>query len=259
MAAVVLPAPAALLIAHPGHELRLFRWLERDRPVVFVLTDGSGRSGHSRVASSLAVLGATGSSAGSLVGRFTDREIYDAMIRGEIDGVLRATLDLAGSFAAGGFRSVVADGLEFYNPTHDLCSVMAGLATVQAARISGRAIDRYEYAVTAPAGDGTTIELDDQAFARKMEHARRYEDVALDVEELIRNVGSEGLRREVLTPVGASAVLREPASKPYYEVRGEEQVAAGRYATVLRHRAHFVPFVAALSTAMSSAAIEERA
>jgi hypothetical protein len=256
---VLLPPPAALVVAHPGHELRLFRWLELDRPVVFVLTDGSGRSGHSRVASSLAVLGTTGSSAGSIVGRFTDREIYEAMIAGEVDGVLRATLDLAGSLAAGGFRSVVADALEFYNPTHDLCSVMASLATVRAVRITGRAIDRYEYAVTAPADAGKTIELDDEAFARKMKHASRYEDVAIDIEELIRNVGSDGLRREVLTPIAASAMLREPASKPYYEVRGEEQVAAGRYATVLRHREHFVPFVEALSAAMSSAAIEERA
>src|SRR5207302_1404403 len=31
---------SALLVAHPGHELRVHGWLERERPLVFVLTDG---------------------------------------------------------------------------------------------------------------------------------------------------------------------------------------------------------------------------
>jgi hypothetical protein len=253
----VLSSPAALVVAHPGHELRLFRWLELQRPAVFVLTDGSGRSGQSRIASSLAVLDATRSSAGTIMGCFTDREIYQAMVGGDIDGVLRLTLDLARSLVEGSFRSVVTDAQEFYNPTHDLCSVITNLAALRAAEISGCEIDRYEYAVTAAAGAGTTIELDDEAFARKMACAYRYEDIGADIEELNRNVGPEALRREVLTPIATSALLREPRTKPYYELRGEEQVAAGRYAAVLRHREHFVPFVASLSAAMSSAAIEE--
>jgi hypothetical protein len=33
---------AALVIAHPGHELRALHWLRLSRPCVFVLTDGSG-------------------------------------------------------------------------------------------------------------------------------------------------------------------------------------------------------------------------
>ena len=34
-----------LFVAHPGHELCVHGWLEIARPKVFVLTDGSGRSG----------------------------------------------------------------------------------------------------------------------------------------------------------------------------------------------------------------------
>ena len=46
-------ARAALIIGHPGHETLLHHWIERERPVVFVLTDGSGggavaRTTHSR-------------------------------------------------------------------------------------------------------------------------------------------------------------------------------------------------------------------
>ncbi|CAN7202316.1 hypothetical protein LJR219_000551 [Phenylobacterium sp. LjRoot219] len=37
----------ALAVAHPGHELRLAKWVELTRPTVFILTSGS-RSGDDR-------------------------------------------------------------------------------------------------------------------------------------------------------------------------------------------------------------------
>ena len=33
---------AVLVVAHPGHELRVHGWLELARPTVCILTDGSG-------------------------------------------------------------------------------------------------------------------------------------------------------------------------------------------------------------------------
>jgi hypothetical protein len=40
---------ALLVVAHPGHELRLFGWLSYARADVLVLTDGSGRSARPRI------------------------------------------------------------------------------------------------------------------------------------------------------------------------------------------------------------------
>lgn len=71
----MIPSPAGLIVAHPGHELRLYRWLEIARPLVFVMTDGSG-SGRSRIASTIEILDSIGCAAGSVMGAFTDREIY---------------------------------------------------------------------------------------------------------------------------------------------------------------------------------------
>src|SRR5437762_4051364 len=113
---MTIPLPAALVVAHPGHELRLFRWLELDHPTVFVLTDGSGRSGHSRVSSTLNVLEATGCSAGSIMGRFNDREIYRAILENDVSLIAAATTELVEALIAGEFCTVVADALEFYNP-----------------------------------------------------------------------------------------------------------------------------------------------
>ena len=46
----------ALIIAHPGHELRVHHWLEKTRPLMLVLTDGSGRTAQSRLASTTRIL-----------------------------------------------------------------------------------------------------------------------------------------------------------------------------------------------------------
>ena len=52
----------------------------RARPQAFVLTDGSGRSGRSRLDSTRRVLAAAGARPGSIFGRFTDQQIYEAIL-----------------------------------------------------------------------------------------------------------------------------------------------------------------------------------
>jgi hypothetical protein len=244
---MILPSPAALVIGHPGHELRLFRWLEVDHPTVFVLTDGSGRSGRPRLESTRAVLAATGCESGSPFGPFSDGDVYRAFLDCDVRALAACTLDLAKALAAGKFRAVVSDGVELYNPTHDLCWVVANLASQRAAKMSGFAIERFDFAVAGAANDGLTITLDDDAFRRKIEMAHRYEDIAVDIADLIARLGEDALRTEVFTPVAADAMFTGSlAEKPYFEQRGEEQVSAGRYATVLRYREHFLPLVSSL-------------
>src|SRR5687768_13632692 len=87
-----------LLVAHPGHELRLHRWLELARPSLFVLTDGSGSAGHSRVPSTRAVLANAGARAGSIVAPFTDHQIYHAILHRDAGTVAAMTLRLAEAF-----------------------------------------------------------------------------------------------------------------------------------------------------------------
>ena len=60
MTSVVSDRRAALVIAHPGHELCVYGWLETVRPRVFILTDGSGRSGQSRLKSTEEILSVVG-------------------------------------------------------------------------------------------------------------------------------------------------------------------------------------------------------
>src|SRR6267142_6198654 len=51
MSASINQRRAALVVAHPSHELRVHGWLQMCHPWVLVLTDGSGRTGEPRLLS----------------------------------------------------------------------------------------------------------------------------------------------------------------------------------------------------------------
>jgi hypothetical protein len=74
---------AALVVAHPGHELRVHHWLERARPLVLVLTDGSGHTEHSRLQRTTALLERAGATPGRIYGRLSDRDLYRAILSGD--------------------------------------------------------------------------------------------------------------------------------------------------------------------------------
>lgn len=227
--------------------------------MVFVLTDGSGSGGESRTASSVELLAANGCAAGSLMGGFTDREIYEAILSGDTGAVTDATLLLADDLVERGIESVVADAFEYYNPTHDLCAVMASLAVERAQIESGRTIARYAYAVTqTPEDGGMAIDLDDDALERKLATAYRFQDLRHEVDALVARVGVDRLRREVLHPVTPAVDLAPTVATPFYELRGEQRVAAGLYGTVLRYATHFVPFVRTLAAEVRAARTSPR-
>jgi len=238
----MVPFPAALIVAHPGHELRLYRWLEIARPHVFVLTDGSG-AGPSRIGSTLEVLHDVGCTAGSVGSLFSDREIYRLMLNDDVAPIVAATLDIADSIAECGIRSVVADAFELYNPIHDLCSVIAALACERASAATATVVRRYEYAVTeASSGHGERLELDDDALARKLAAAQRYDELRPEVERLIARIGLDALRHESLEPAEQGVALPRLTRKPFYETYGERRVAEGHYSTVIRYEPHFRAF-----------------
>src|SRR5947207_7599346 len=85
----------ALLVAHPGHEIRVHGWLEKTKPVVYVLTDGSGRSGKSRLASTTRVLVRAGARPSNIFGRLPDRALYQAVLRRDLQLFRQLAADLA--------------------------------------------------------------------------------------------------------------------------------------------------------------------
>ncbi len=72
----ILNEHSLLLVGHPGHELLLYGWIAQTRPVVCVLTDGSGMAGTPRIAQSEAVLKGLSAEIGPISGEYSDREFY---------------------------------------------------------------------------------------------------------------------------------------------------------------------------------------
>src|SRR6266700_3773669 len=136
---------AALVIGHPGHELRVFHWVEMVRPVVFVLTDGSGRLGQARLPSTTRILDQTGASRGSFYGRLTDGQAYSAILNFDFSVFIELARELARFMVDDAVDYVVGDAAEGYNPTHDVCRLVIGAAVALVGRHRGQRPASYDF------------------------------------------------------------------------------------------------------------------
>jgi hypothetical protein len=247
---------AALVVAHPGHELRVYGWLEAACPRVFVLTDGSGRSGHSRLQSTVNVLDGVGARSGSIFGRFTDQAVYQATLRHDHALFNALARELAGEFISERVDYVAGDAEEGYNTAHDICRLVLNAAVELASRERGVPIVNYDFLLTGRPAEcpeslreqAVWLRLDDAAFNRKLTAASNYSELAAEVEAAINENGESAFRVECLRPVecvdrGTGRFMTE---KPYYERYGEQQVAAGHYEKVISYREHILPIAKAL-------------
>lgn len=233
----------------------MYGWLERERPEVFVLTDGSGHAGVSRIPSTAAVLDRAGARPGSIFGRFTDRELYRIVLAGEAEVLAGVVRELAGALVERNVRQLAGDALEGFNPSHDICRVVIDAAAALASGRTGQPIEVYDFPLEArpdacsdPLRERMLcLELREDELERKLEAARSYPEMAYEVERNLAAHGAAAFAREYLRPVDAGADLEtlfpEP---PFYERHGERQVAAGHYERVLRFREHFLPAARAL-------------
>src|SRR6266550_6442484 len=176
----------ALVIGHPGHELLVHGWLEETHPVVFVFTDGSGRSNQSRLASTTKVLNQTGAKSGSIYGRLTDAAGYAAILNHEFDPFIGLARELCEAFVAERIDYVAGDAFEGYNPMHDVCRLVIDAAVTAAKRAREHCVANLEFSLVgqervchkAPHVDGICRFLDDSAFARKLLAAEEYAELA---------------------------------------------------------------------------------
>lgn len=242
--------PAALMIAHPGHELRVHHWLERARPLVLVLTDGSGHADRSRLASTTAVLARTGATPGPLYGRLSDRELYRAILAGDAELFTSLADEIARILTAAGIAYVAGDAVEGFNPGHDVCRLLLNAALLRIEAESGRHLANFEFPLDGSPQDcppedlpeAIVLALDEEALGRKLAAAEGYPEMAGEVGKALARHGREPFRVECLRPVRYGlGIGHRFAHPPYYESYGVQQVEAGIYPEVLRFRQHLDP------------------
>jgi hypothetical protein len=238
----------ALVFAHPGHELRCHHVIERTRPSVSVLTDGSGATGTPRIGESTELLASLGATTGCLFGALSDRDAYTALMRGDASLFVAHATMLADMLVTLRATAVAIDAAEGYNPVHDVCHWVGRAAMTLARRQLGD-VAAYELdLVNHPdgQGEGMRVTLDDAAFARKLEAAKRYAPLAAEAAGAITEHGLDAFRVEFLRRLEPSEVP-SATMVPYYEQVGEARVRAGRYTSVLRYGAHVRPVIRALA------------
>ena len=245
---------AALVVAHPGHELRLHGWLESVRPVVFVLTDGSGRTGRSRLASTSRVLRRAGAEPGDLYGRFSDQEVYAALLDGDFSLFHRMVDELAIAFIREAIGYVVGDAAEGYNPGHDVGRLATAAAVARVASVRGRPLPHFVFPLIGrpdgrpegSRGRPILLGLDDHALARKLAAAQTYPGLEGEIGGALQGLGAEAFRQEWIQPAAPTPLGEDAAEPPFYERYGQERVRAGDYQRVLRFRTHVLPVAEAL-------------
>jgi len=243
---------AALVIAHPGHELRLYRWLELSRPLVFVLTDGSGRSQQPRLSSTTVVLQKVGARPGRLYGLFTDAEAYAAILKGDARSLSQIARELASAFVDSNVSYVVADALEGFNPSHDLCRYLTNAAVALAEKQGRCVLGNFDFLLDGRADlcpedlrpSAIRIDLDETDMGRKLAAVADYTELRAEAQAALTRFGAQSFLTEYLRPVTSfEAIPPMEDEKPYYERYGQDQVAAGFYQQVIRYQEHMRPLV----------------
>ena len=192
---------AALVVAHPSHELRVHGWLEQTRPYVCILTDGAGRSGEPRLARTSEVLARAGATQGAIYGPLTDLDVYAAILNGDSELFAELVEELAHAFVAEQIEYVVGDAAEGYSVAHDICRVMIGAAVALAQHKHDHHVANFDFPVVGTPAEfqSTTdilLNLDDDAFARKVSAALAYSPkLARDVELALEGAPFQGIRR----------------------------------------------------------------
>jgi hypothetical protein len=121
-----------LVIAHPGHELRVFNWMQQRRPGAFILTDGSGSAKEGRMDETEQLLRAVSASRAGWLESYADREVYRLVLEGHAEPFINRARELAQYIAAHEIEEIAGDMIEGYNPSHDLCRNLINAAVALA-------------------------------------------------------------------------------------------------------------------------------
>ena len=274
------PQRAILVIAHPGHELRVHGWLEMTVPAVWILTDGSGHTGRSRIDSTTRVLEPIGARPGPEYGHMSDADLYNIVLGFNHRPFIDVVDKLAASIIQEQVDCIAGDAEEGYNPAHDICRLIINAAVKLVKRKSSKPIRNYDFTLVGPPDQcaedlrehSLWLKLDDAAFARKLSAARNYPELQAEVETALNGTVSQTLighsklaerfrtitgvtdesrfRVECLRPVNSNspAITSSEKDPPFYEQYGEKQVKSGYYKQVLRYSEHMLPLARALDS-----------
>jgi len=234
---------AALVVAHPAHEMRVLQWLSQTRAHTYVLTQGSrsGADTSRRRASENLITSVGGTMSGW--GGIWDRDLYKYLLNGAVAPFEQWTSELADDLVRREVDVVVADAWQFYNVAHDLTHLMARLATARASAALHRPIAFFDYPVVpdemAPGMPAqramATLSLNEAEAMAKRAAVTAVADIAGDAADIEAVEGGHAFAREIFCePPALQKLLQTPRETPLYERFGEQRVQSNIYFDVIR-------------------------
>ncbi len=246
----------ALILGHPGHELRVYRFLEKYKPRVYILTDGSGNDLESRLNRSLRVIEQAGASIGPVAGKFTDKEMYRIIRESDLTPLYNTIDEIMADMISHDIDAVAGDSIEGFNPTHDLCRYMINCIVGNYEKKLEKTIPNFEFYLDGPphicpAGlekESLWLRLSDDEFERKYEACKNYPELIKDTEMLIAKHGKAMFQVECLWPVKNRDVYTTwKTPEPFYEVYGKKKIETGSYQEVITYKSHLLPLATQLT------------
>lgn len=212
----------ALIIGHPGHELRVLKFIELFKPLVFVLTDGSGLRGQSRLERSRRVFERYGCDVAPLFGRFTDNEAYEMMLHGP-EKFVSLRDEILNTLELHAIDFVFGDACEGVEPTHDVCRYMINSCATKMSFLN------YEFSLCStslPVGPGLLSKLSDLDKAGRDGVLAEYPEMAQEVAMARQRFGDAAFDHEFLSPARID-VRTWGKGIPRYETLGLEMTSKG--------------------------------
>jgi len=240
----------ALVVGHPGHELRIFQTVERLKPVAYVLTDGSGGTGQPRTESTCRALASIGVSLASpFLPSLPDATLYGSLLSGDYCVLLDWARALVEDLRRRNIHTVLADAAEGFNPAHDVCRAIA-----RAAREAAGVRRGYVYLLEGrpdicPAGRETgaiTVAGTPEELTRKHAAMDAYPEIQYELQRAEAAWGRDAFVREWIFRDDLSIDAPPDELPPAYERFGEARVRSGKYHDVLRYESHMRPFLTML-------------
>ena len=217
--------------------------MERRRPRVFVLTDGSGGAAASRLEHSRAILDAAGAAAGEVFGEATDRTWYAALLAGDQAPFQRAVALIVAAARRHRPGLLVTDAVDGHNPLHDLCQAI-GSAVAARLAAGGQRLQHLVARATAD-GIGEPVEcwpLEAEAVGRKRLAVAGYVPLAEEARHILATEPAALRQEELLRPT-----FTWPRDwLPAWEAFGRRRVAEGRFAQAITYAGHVRPIATAL-------------
>jgi hypothetical protein len=238
-------ARPVLIVAHPGHELRLFDWMERERPLVFILSDGSGGAQSSRLGYSASAIRAAGATLIEGSAQRSDREWYAAILAGDIAAFTETADTITAAALAINVPLVVSDAADGYNPLHDLCQAIGSAVVARIARDSTPPRFLVSPATQSAMGnEAIAWKLEDEAVRRKRLAMSAYTPLTEEIARLlVEEPNALSTERLLVT------TFDWPENwTPGWEAFGRKRVNEGRFAVHITYRDHVLPIAKSFAT-----------